>query len=66
LVIGLDSSARTLTILPPATSMRMPQLWLQRTQTLGRLSASRGRGVFEIEGSTALVEGIGAPFDFTA
>src|SRR6266403_5112476 len=42
LLIVLDSSARTSTMRPSRTSTRMPQLWLQRTHTVGRSVPSDG------------------------
>src|SRR5262249_23736009 len=44
-----------------ATSTRTPQLWLQRTQTVGRSVASSGIGVRETEGSTGWTAVIGGP-----
>ena len=46
-LVGADSGDAS-----ASTSTRMPQLWLQSTQTLGRSFAVSGRGVCEIERST--------------
>src|SRR5690242_7109574 len=62
--MGLDSSPRTATISPPVTSTRTPQLWLQRTHTVGRSVASDAIGVRDTEGSTAIVLMGDAPFDY--